>query len=242
MNKFRVFLVVISFLIAPIIAIAQAGEKLFIIKMNDGSQVEANSVHDDGYQINYTTTKGWPGFVSKESVIFIEEIMPKTNKPSQPIVIKLIGKPDVIKSIEKRANSTVLKLKQDVPYDRGPIVLQFMTPKQYNEAEEEWKKIAREYPDDYYAFFQLGIIAVYRRNKDHGKAILYFDEAIKRNPKASDVYLNRALSYKTFAECTAVIDNCTKLLEIQPKYSLAFKLRAECYEKDVDQRAIMTPL
>ena len=221
-------------------------EEKFIIWLSDGSNVEANFIEDEGDKIKYTTPEGWPGFVSKDLVINVEEIVAETNKttPSisvepriEPVIIESDAQPsielDVIDAIEEKAKSQLLISKKKAPPEIVNRGHQFMKPGQYNRAEKEWKKIARKYPEDYYAYLQLGLVNIYR-DKNHGKAILYFKEAIKNHPKAKDVYFHLATSYKALEDCKTSIDFCNQLLSIDPKDSNTFEVRAQCYEKEGD--------
>lgn len=248
MNTFATLSFVIAWLavfLAPAASLL-AGEPL-IIKMKDGSSIEAASVHDDGQQLNYTTMEGLPGFVSKKLVFSFKEKAPEPimTSPPQAVTEPLTTKeepapavkpakppqPDVIDAIEKKASKIPPKPATSPPAGRMPILRDTMTREQYNKAEQELKNIAREYPEDYGAFLQLGLLAVLR-DKNHEKAILYYTESIKRNPKIAYAYQSRARSFLSLGKCGSVIEDCSRILEMNPKDTAALDLRAECLEKE----------
>lgn len=76
----------------------------------------------------------------------------------------------------------------------------------------------------------------YFRDGKYDQAIQEYDVAIEKCPKTeindlSTFYQNRAAAYEHLQKWPAVIDDCSKALECNPKYLKALKRRAKAYEQ-----------
>lgn len=117
--------------------------------------------------------------------------------------------------------------------EQRAIAEENMRMNRYDQAEKNWTEILNI--DLYYAgaYFNLGLIAI-ERDRDHSKAIEYFGKAIEIDKTNVGYYYYRANSYKFLDNCGSVITDCNTILQIDSKYASAYKLRAECYEKNGD--------
>ncbi len=100
----------------------------------------------------------------------------------------------------------------------------------YDEAEKTWQEIIKKDPQNHYAFFRQGIIAIYR-DRDHKKAISFFDQAIKLEKTRTDYYYNRGRSQMLIKDYQVAITNYDELLTNEPNYGPGYYYRAECFEK-----------
>lgn len=226
MKHFLLTSLTIAVLLFTRAGIVQSGETI-ILKLKDGSQITALSIHDAGTRLEYTTTEGLPGFVSKELVTNIGEIFPRDDVQQNNV-----------QGPEEKLHPTVTRLKnghsqskKEVPFKLIRHTDQLMASGQYELAEKEFEAMTRVYPHDPLAYHQLGRIAI-MRDRDLQKAISLYNEALSRNPTSQEIYLHRAEAYQSLGDCAAAIADCNKVLGLTPKNGDAFKLRAECLQDE----------
>ncbi len=105
----------------------------------------------------------------------------------------------------------------------------YMMMNRYNDAEKAFKKILK-LGDDGDSYMGLAQIAL-ERDRDHKKAISYYDKAINAAPLNKGFYNSRAAAYRYFDQHKKAINDYGKILELDPKDSKALSSRATCYLK-----------
>ncbi len=105
-----------------------------------------------------------------------------------------------------------------------------MRVQRYNEAEKEFEEILQLNPKNDYAQFRLGILYI-DRDRDHKKAIDYFDKAIALNKKYADYYLNRGWALQFLGQYSKAIDDFSHGIALKPESGSFYSNRGECYEK-----------
>ncbi|MCL4439616.1 MAG: tetratricopeptide repeat protein, partial [Firmicutes bacterium] len=77
---------------------------------------------------------------------------------------------------------------------------------------------------DYEGLFQGDI---YKQKKQYGKALSYFDRALKIEPGAADVWLLQAETYKDMDKKDMALQSVDKALRFVPDYKEALELKSK---------------
>lgn len=106
----------------------------------------------------------------------------------------------------------------------------YMMMNRFDDAEKIFKELLDLNNGDGNSYMGLARIAL-QRDRDHKKAVSYYNKAIKAAPSNKGFYSSRAAAYQYLDEHEKAIIDYGKMLEIDPKDSKALSSRATCYLK-----------
>ncbi|WP_455145870.1 tetratricopeptide repeat protein [Brachyspira pilosicoli] len=117
------------------------------------------------------------------------------------------------------------------------LAYQAANKEDYNSAMEYYKQILGIDPENYTAYYGLGLYEDYL--KEYEKSIEYFDNAIKYNNKYVDAYFNRGLSKMKLKRYDEALSDYSFAIELDNKYIKAYRnicfIKNELAEKEVKE-------
>jgi tetratricopeptide (TPR) repeat protein len=84
-------------------------------------------------------------------------------------------------------------------------------------------------PENYEHY--IGEAGYYYDHKDFGKALFYFDKAVKSQPDVADNYYKRALCQFELGKLNAAVFELDKAISLDPEQVEYYRLRATCHDK-----------
>ena len=117
------------------------------------------------------------------------------------------------------------------------LAYQAANKEDYNSAMEYYKQILGIDPENYTAYYGLGLYEDYL--KEYEKSIEYFDNAIKYNNKYVDAYFNRGLSKMKLKRYDEALSDYSFAIELDNKYIKAYRnicvIKNELAEKEIKE-------
>jgi len=83
-----------------------------------------------------------------------------------------------------------------------------------------WSAVAREYPDNYMAYFNLGVAHV--ASEQYDKGIEYYRKAVSIKPDYAEAYYNLGVAYGGLGKYDDALDSYKQAIGIKPDYGAAY--------------------